>query len=53
MNEKKKAESVTVRMDEELKENLNKLREGTERTLSQQVRLMLKLYLQTLESEKK
>ena len=48
MNETK---SVTIRLDAELVERINKLKEGSERNLSQQIRLMLKKYLEMKECE--
>jgi len=49
----KKTESITFKADPALKERLNKMIEGTELNLSQQVRIILNLYFKTLDNEKK
>ena len=50
-NKYKETQSKTIRIEKELIEKIEKLREGTERTFSQQVRLMLKNYINMLENK--
>ena len=49
----KKTDSITIKVDPEMKSRLNKMIEGTELNLSQQVRIILNLYFKTLDNEKK
>ena len=49
----KKTDSITFKVDPEMKNRLEKMIEGTELNLSQQVRIILNLYFKTLDSEKK
>ncbi len=42
----------TIRFENQLIEQINKLREGTERNFSQQVKYMLKKYIEIVQDEK-
>jgi hypothetical protein len=44
-------ESKTIRFEKDLIYQINELREGTERNFSQQVKFMLRKYLQMMEKK--
>ena len=41
----------TIRMDAELIEKINELKKGTERNFSQQIKFMLKKYIEIIETK--
>ena len=44
-------ETKAIRMEKDLIDQINELREGTERNFSQQVKFMLRKYLQMMEKK--
>ncbi len=48
-NERQETESKTIRFEKSLIEKIDILRNGTERNFSQQVKFMLKRYLEIIE----
>lgn len=46
------SEPKTIRFEKELIEKINELRKGTERNFSQQVKWMIKQYLEIIEKSK-
>ena len=49
----KKTDSITFKVDPEMKKRLEKMIEGTELNISQQVRIILNLYFKTIDNERK